>query len=140
MRYLCRNRQRTVPFFCSPLQAFLPSDRVSFIIFFTSTQEREDVADKKHIKKHKLKKFDVEAALLQQLHKDVKGSTRGSPFMLVELDDEIRRMNNDEYINKHKVFLWVDVFYVLVLFVMRLYIMPFGCKTISPSLRAEQSP
>jgi len=61
------------------------------------------VADKKHIKKHKLKKFDVEVALLQQLHKDVKGSTGGTPFMLVDLDDEIRRMNNDEYINKHKV-------------------------------------
>ena len=68
------------------------------------------MADKKHIKKHKLKKFDVEVALLQQLHKDVKGNTGGSPFMLVDLDDEIRRMNNEDYINKHKVLIWCTVF------------------------------
>jgi hypothetical protein len=54
-------------------------------------------------KKRAVKKFNVDVALHQQLHKDPKGASGGSPFMLFELDDEIRRINNDEYISKHKV-------------------------------------
>jgi hypothetical protein len=66
-------------------------------------QDQENDVNNGKTKKHKVKKFDVEAALLQQLHQDPKASNSGSPFMLVDLDDEIRRMNNDEYISKHKV-------------------------------------
>lgn len=36
--------------------------------------------------------------------------------MLVDLDDEIRRMNNDEYINKHKVRLAQSHFEICVHF------------------------
>lgn len=65
--------------------------------------EEEAAQNNGRHKKKKVKKFDVELALQQQLHKDPKANASGSPFMLMELDDEIRRMNNDEYINKHKV-------------------------------------
>lgn len=66
--------------------------------------EEEAAANNGRTKKKKVKKFDVEQALQQQFHKDPKASSGGgSPFMLVELDDEIRRMNNEEYIKKHKV-------------------------------------
>lgn len=66
-------------------------------------QEEEAARGGSRHKRRAIRKFDVDVALQQQLHKDPKGSTPAAPFMLVELDDEIRRMNNDEYITKHKV-------------------------------------
>jgi hypothetical protein len=61
--------------------------------------EAEATIGKGRRKKKKTKKFDVDAALQAQLHQD-KGSSDG--FTVMDLDNEIRRMNNEDYINKHK--------------------------------------
>ena len=64
--------------------------------------ENEAAQSRGRHKKRPVKRFDVDEALQQQLHNDPKNSSTTTPFMLVELDDEIRRINNDEYLNKHK--------------------------------------
>ena len=64
--------------------------------------ENETAQGRGRHKKRPVKRFDVDEALQQQLHNDPKNSSTTTPFMLVELDDEIRRINNDEYLNKHK--------------------------------------
>jgi hypothetical protein len=51
-------------------------------------KEQEEAQHGKRQKKKVVLKFNIETALLAQRHKDPKAGA--SPFMLVELDDEIR--------------------------------------------------
>ena len=62
-----------------------------------STSQRSLVKTKK---KKPLGKFDVEAALKASANPSA--APRESTFLLTELDDEIRRMNGEEYLQSHR--------------------------------------
>jgi hypothetical protein len=58
----------------------------------SSTSHAQRGQREKHKKDKKKSKFDVEAAL----------KNREATFMLTELDDEIHRMNGEEYLQAHR--------------------------------------
>jgi hypothetical protein len=62
-----------------------------------STSQRSLVKSKK---RKPLGKFDVEAALKASANPST--APRESTFLLTELDDEIRRMNGEEYLQSHR--------------------------------------
>lgn len=62
-----------------------------------STSQRSLVKNKK---RKPLGKFDVEAAL--KASSNPGAAPRESTFLLTELDDEIRRMNGEEYLQSHR--------------------------------------
>jgi hypothetical protein len=68
------------------------------------TRSARMMKDSSKPKKKKLEKFNLEGALKKLTgNNGNEGGMNGSTFFLTELDDEIRRLTNDEYLQSHRM-------------------------------------